>query len=123
MPPGSRWQALGVGQKMKMNTQNPSLSRMPYYERRARLAELRRRSASFRVFYWRMEGLRVLASGLLAGLIYLSLRGALGTIWLMGAMILATVVVEIALSTKFVLPRAELEQAKLAEQESAPNAR
>gem|GEM_PF-6007247 len=68
-----------------------------------------------------MEGIRILASGLLAGLFFLLLRDVLGIIWLMGTIILATVVVEVVLRAKFVLPRAELEQARLAEQDSASN--
>jgi hypothetical protein len=98
-----------------MTPQIPSLSKMSYYERRAQLAKLRKRSASFRAFYWRMEGLRVLASGLLAGLIFFSFKEALG-FWVIGVMLLATVIVEMILSAKFVLPRADLEQARLAAQ-------
>ena len=104
-----------------MNSQNPSLRRLPYYERRARLKELRRKSDSFRAFYWRMEGLRILVSGLLAGLIFFCFRDHLGMIWLLGSMVLATAVVELALSVKCVLPRAEIEQTRFAEQAVPPN--
>jgi hypothetical protein len=61
-----------------------------------------------------MEGLRILVSGLIAGLIFICLSDHFGMIWLLGFTFAASVIVELALSAKVVLPRAEIEQTTLA---------
>jgi hypothetical protein len=88
---------------------------MPHLERRARFRELRKKSASFRAFYWRLEGVRILVTALLAGLIFFTFRGSLGAFSLLASVILVSALVEVILCVVYITPRAEIEHATLAE--------